>query len=46
MFYGTGAFTVLGVIVFWLLIYDHPRQHPWMSQEEIRLIEDTLTKTE
>jgi len=44
MFYGTGALTVVGVFLFWLLVYDHPREHPWVSPEEVALIEGTLTK--
>lgn len=44
MFYGTGLLTVFGVFLFWLLVYDHPHQHPWISEEEKRLIEDAVTK--
>jgi sugar phosphate permease len=44
MFYGTGALTVLGVGLFWLLVYDHPREHPWISQQEKTLIEEALAK--
>jgi MFS family permease len=44
MFYGTGALTVLGVLLFWLLVYDHPREHPWVSPEEVALIEGAITK--
>ena len=44
MFYATGAFTLLGAGLFWLLVYDHPRDHPWVSQEEKSLIEAALTK--
>ncbi len=44
MFYGTGALTVLGVFVFWLLIYDHPHEHPWVSAEEKALIAEALAK--
>lgn len=44
MFYGTGALTLLGVGLFWLLVYDHPRQHPWVSAEEKILIEEALAK--
>ena len=44
MFYGTGALTLLGVWLFWLLVYDHPREHPWVSEEEKCLIEETLAK--
>ncbi len=43
MFYGTGALTLLGVGVFWLLVYDHPRDHPWVTVEERTLIEDAIT---
>jgi len=42
MFYGTGALTLLGVGFFWLLVYDHPREHPWMSKEEVSLIEKAI----
>ena len=44
MFYFTGALTLLAAGLFWLLVYDHPREHPWMSPEEKTLIEETLTK--
>lgn len=44
MFYGTGALTLLGVGLFWLLVYDRPREHPWMSEEEKTLIEESVTK--
>lgn len=44
MFYGTGVLTVLGVFIFWLLIYDYPEQHPWMSQTEKDLLAAALTK--
>jgi ACS family D-galactonate transporter-like MFS transporter len=44
MFYGTGALTLLGVGVFWFLIYDHPRQHPWITAEERDLIEHAITQ--
>ena len=44
MFYGTGLLTVVGVLLFWLLVYDHPHQHPWISEEERQLIEDAVTK--
>ena len=44
MFYGTGLLTVAGVVLFWLVVYDHPSQHPWISEEEKRLIEDAVTK--
>ncbi|MGE0680892.1 MAG: MFS transporter [Candidatus Binatia bacterium] len=44
MFFGTGAFTLLGVGLFWLLVYDHPHEHPWMSEEEKMLIADAVAK--
>jgi MFS transporter, ACS family, glucarate transporter len=44
MFYGTGALTILGVIVFWLLVYDYPHQHPWMSQAEKDFLAEALAK--
>jgi sugar phosphate permease len=44
MFYGTGALTLLGVGLFWLLVYDHPRAHPWVSQEERTLIEAAVAR--
>jgi sugar phosphate permease len=44
MFYGTGVLTILGVVIFWLLVYDHPREHPWISDAEKDLIEETVNK--
>ena len=44
MFYSTGALTLLGVIYFWLLVYDHPQDHPWISEAEKTLIADALAK--
>ena len=44
MFYGTGVLTILGVAVFWLLVYDHPHQHPWASQAEKDLLAEALSK--
>lgn len=44
MFYGTGALTIVGVGLFWLLVYDHPREHPWISEQEKILIEEALAK--
>jgi sugar phosphate permease len=44
MFYGTGALTLLGVVLFWLLVYDHPHEHPWISEEEKELIAKAVAK--
>ncbi len=44
MFFGTGGLTLLGVGLFWLLVYDHPHQHPWISEEEKVLIAEAVNK--
>jgi sugar phosphate permease len=44
MFWITGLITLAGVFLFWLLVYDHPRDHPWISAEEKRLLEDEIAK--
>ena len=44
MFFVTGAVTLAGVLVFWLLVYDHPREHPWISRAERDRIESELAK--
>ncbi|MBI3248243.1 MAG: MFS transporter [Deltaproteobacteria bacterium] len=44
MFFGTGGLTLLGVGLFWLLVYDHPHQHPWVSAEERALIAEAVGK--
>jgi len=44
MFFVTGAVTLIGVLVFWLLVYDHPREHPWISADERDHIEAELAK--
>jgi len=44
MFYGTGVLSVLGVLCFWLLVYDHPREHPWISAGERTLLEEANAK--
>ncbi len=42
MFYGTGALTLVGVALFWLFVYDHPQDHPWVSEREKELIATAL----
>lgn len=44
MFYITGAVTLLGVLVFWLFVYDHPDDHPRISKEEKDALNDALKK--
>jgi len=42
MFVLTGLLTLLGVLLFWLLVYDHPRDHPRISTREKDLLEEAL----
>lgn len=44
MFFISGAVSLLGVVLFWLFVYDHPRDHPWISPREREQIEAALTK--
>jgi sugar phosphate permease len=44
MFWITGLITLAGVFLFWLLVYDHPRDHPWISSEEKSLLEEEIAK--
>ncbi len=44
MFWLTGLITLLGVFLFWLLVYDHPRDHPWISTQEKDLLESEIAK--
>lgn len=44
MFYGTGVLSVLGAVCFWLLVYDHPRDHPWISSQERDFLEEEISK--
>jgi sugar phosphate permease len=44
MFWITGLITLAGVFLFWLLVYDHPRDHPWISSEEKHLLEEEIAK--
>jgi sugar phosphate permease len=42
MFFLSGGVSVLGVLLFWLVVYDYPRQHPWISTRERDQIEAAL----
>ena len=42
MFLLSGGVSVLGVLLFWLVVYDHPRQHPWIGTHERDEIEASL----
>ena len=44
MFYISGAITLLGVLAWWLVIRDYPRDHPWISTEERTAIEGALSR--
>jgi len=44
MFIWTGVATVLGVLAFWYLIYDHPADHPRISAKERDFIQQTLAR--
>jgi sugar phosphate permease len=44
MFFISGAVSVLGVAVFWLVVYDYPKDHPWISARERSAIETALAK--
>jgi ACS family glucarate transporter-like MFS transporter len=44
MFLLIGAVTLLGALLFWRLVYDHPRDHPRISRAEMEAIEEALAK--
>ncbi|MCK9503946.1 MAG: MFS transporter [Porticoccaceae bacterium] len=44
MFYITGSITLVGVFVFWRFVYDHPSDHPRISEEEKTALKDALKK--
>jgi MFS transporter, ACS family, hexuronate transporter len=44
MFYISGLVTLVGVLVFWALVYDRPRDHPRISAEERDRIEAEIAK--
>jgi sugar phosphate permease len=44
MFLVSGLVSLVGVVVFWLVVYDYPRDHPWISHRERDAIEDALTR--
>jgi ACS family glucarate transporter-like MFS transporter len=43
MFFISGAVSLLGVVLFWLVVYDYPRDH-WISATERGAIEDALAR--
>lgn len=42
MFFLSGGVSVCGVLLFWVVVYDYPRQHPWIHAGERALIEGAL----
>ena len=44
MFFLSGAMTIFAVAVFYLLVRDHPREHPWISKEEEERISEALER--
>lgn len=42
MFYVSGAITILGVVLFWLLVYDYPSDHPRISEQEKNSLQHEL----
>jgi sugar phosphate permease len=44
MFIVSGAVSLVGVILFWLVVYDYPSQHPWISARERDAIEAALVR--
>jgi ACS family D-galactonate transporter-like MFS transporter len=44
MFYGTGVLSIFGAVCFWVLVYDHPRDHPWISPQERTFLEEEIAK--
>lgn len=43
MFVISGVVSLLGVVVWWLVVRDYPRDHPWISPEERSAIEQALS---
>src|SRR5688500_5966454 len=44
MFFISGAVSIVGVVVFWLVVYDYPKDHPWISARERNEIETALAR--
>lgn len=43
VFYSTGVIGIVWFLAWWLLVYDTPAQHPYISQEELVHITSSLT---
>ena len=44
MFIIVGVLTLLGALLFWRLVYDHPREHPRIGRAEMEAIEGALAR--
>jgi sugar phosphate permease len=44
MFFVSAAVSVLGALAFWFVVYDYPKDHPWISATERTAIEAALAR--
>lgn len=44
MFYISAIVSLVGALAFWVVVYDHPKDHPWISATERHAIETALAK--
>lgn len=44
MFFISGVVSVIGALAYWLVVYDYPRDHPWISARERTAIETALAQ--
>jgi MFS transporter, ACS family, glucarate transporter len=44
MFFISAVISLLGALAFWLVVYDYPKDHPWISTAERTTIETALAK--
>jgi sugar phosphate permease len=44
MFFISAIVSLLGALAFWVIVYDYPKDHPWISATEREAIESALAK--
>jgi len=44
MFFVSAVVSLLGALAFWVVVYDYPKDHPWISATERTAIEAALAK--